>query len=235
MKVLPALRNDELGAICRKDEFITCTDSKLFLARSYKAEKMGTVLNSVHAEMCTIAHLYPAFVLLEGVTKTYENIVDMFLRENFDYLCDFVDIITIRENKSTKSGLPRNLYYTLWSTIEKLRDLFFQEKRDELSEELNKMLRCLKLIADIIVSSARYLLEKTRLLRTRKSCKLPLKEDIKLLHTYILQRLKLLTDDYAFPSSHTSLELRNLVLTRLTLLNTRRGREAGRLQTDEWL
>ena len=235
MKVLPALRNDELGTICRKDEFITCTDSKLFLARSYKAEKMGTVLNSVHAEMCTIAHLYPAFVLLEGVTKTYENIVDMFLRENFDYLCDFVDIITIRENKSTKSGLPRNLYYTLWSTIEKLRDLFFQEKRDELSEELNKMLRCLKSNVDIIVSSARYLLEKTRLLKTRKPCKLPLEEDIKLLHTYILKRLKLLTDDYAFPSSHTFVELRNLTLTRLTLLNARRGGEAGRLQTDEWL
>ena len=30
------------------------------------------------------------------------------------------------------------------STVEKLKDLFFQNKRDELSEELNKMLRCLK-------------------------------------------------------------------------------------------
>ena len=168
---------------------------------------MAAVLKSVRTEMRTLAHLYRAFVSLEGVTKTYENIVDMFLRENFDYLCDSVDIITIREDKSTKSGLRQNLYYTLLSTAEKLRDLFFQEKRDELSEELNKMLRCLKSNVDIIVSSARYLLEKTRLLKTRKPCKLPLEEDIKLLHTYILKRLKLLTDDYAFPSSHTFVEI----------------------------
>ena len=235
LKVLSTLRNDELGTICRKDEFILYIGSKLFSARSYKTEKMATVLKSVRTEMRTLAHLYRAFVSLEGVTKTYENIVDMFLRENFDYLCDSVDIITIREDKSTKSGLRQNLCYTLLSTVEKLRDLFFQEKRDELSEELNKMLRCLKSNVDIIVSSARYLLEKTRLLKTRKPCKLPLEEDIKLLHTYILKRLKLLTDDYAFPSSHTFVELRNLALTRLTLLNARRGGEAGRLQTDEWL
>ena len=62
-----------------------------------------------------------------------------------------------------------------------------------------------------------------------------MKEDIKLLHAYILKRLKLLTDDYAFPSSHTFVELPNLALTRLTLLNARQGGEAGRLQTDEWL
>ena len=79
--------------------------------------------------------------------------------------------------------------------------------------------------------SARYLLEKTRLLKKRKSCKLPLEEDIKLLH----KRLKLLTDDYAFPSSHTFAELQNLTLTRLTLQNARRGGEAERLQRDEWL
>ena len=113
-----------------------------------------------------------------------------------------MDIITIREDKSTKSGLRQNLYYTLLNTVEKLRDLLFQEKRDELSKELNKMLRCLKsnircLKSDIIVPSARYLLEKTTLLKMRKPCTLPLGEDIKLLHTYILKRLKLLTDDYA--------------------------------------
>ena len=90
------------------------------------------------------------------------------------------------------------------STVEKLRDLFFQNKRDELSEELNKMLRCLKSNVHIIVSFARYLLEKTRLLKTRKPCKLPLEKDIKLLHTHIFYRLRLLTDDYAFPSSCAS-------------------------------
>ena len=87
LKVLSTLRNDELGTICRKDEFILYIGSKLFSARSYKTEKMATVLKSVRTEMRTLAHLYRAFVSLEGVTKTYGNIVDMFLRENFDYLC----------------------------------------------------------------------------------------------------------------------------------------------------
>ena len=74
----------------------------VFLQTMYKTEKMATVLKSVRTDGHTLAHLYLAFVLLEYVTKTYENIVDMFLRENFDYLCDSVDIITIREDKSTK-------------------------------------------------------------------------------------------------------------------------------------
>ena len=73
-----------------------------------------------------------------------------------------MDIITIREDKITKSGLRQNLCYTLLSIVEKLRDLFFQEKRDELLEELNKVLRCLKSNVNIIVSSVRYLLEKAR-------------------------------------------------------------------------
>ena len=184
---------------------------------------MATVLKSVRSEMRTLAHLYRAFVSFEGVTKTYENIADMFLRENFDYLCNSVDIITIKEDKSTKSGLRQNLYNTLLRIVEKLRDLFFQEKLDELLEELNKTLRCLKSNVDIIVSSAQYLLEKTRLLKTRKAYKLPLEEDIKLLHTYILKRLKLLKDDYALPSYHTFVELRNLALTCPSLFYTRDG------------
>ena len=72
---------------------------------------------------------------------------------------------------------------------------------------------------------------KDKAVKKRKPCQVPLEEDIKLLH----RRLKLLTDDYAFPSSHTFLELRNLVLTRLTLLNARQGGETERLQRDEWL
>ena len=79
------------------------------------------------------------------------------------------------------------------------------------------MLRCLKSNLGVIVSSAQYSLEKARLLKTRKPCKLPLEEDIKLLHTYILKRLKLLTDEYAFPSFDIFVELRNLALTHLTL------------------
>ena len=66
---------------------------------------MATVLKSVRTEMRTLAHRSRAFVSLEGVTKIYESIVDMFLKEKFDYFCDFVNIITIREDKSTKSGL----------------------------------------------------------------------------------------------------------------------------------
>ena len=104
-----------------------------------------------------------------------------------------MDIIATSEDKSTKSGLQHNLYYALLSTVEKLRDLFFQKKRYELSEEFNKMLQCLKSNVDIM-SSARYLLEKTGLLKTRKPCKLPLEEVTKLLHIYIWKRLKLLTD-----------------------------------------
>ena len=84
LKILSTLRNDELGTICRKHEFILYIGSKLFSGRSYKTEKMATVLKLVRTEMCTLAHLHRAFVSLEGITKTYENIVDMFLRENFD-------------------------------------------------------------------------------------------------------------------------------------------------------
>ena len=58
--------------------------SKLFSVRSYKTEKMASVLKSVRTEMRTLAYLYRAFVSLEGVTKTCENIVDMLQRENFD-------------------------------------------------------------------------------------------------------------------------------------------------------
>ena len=72
------LRNHELGNMKNWEElgieFILYIGSKLCSGRSYKTEKMATVLQSVHTEMCSLAVFYDAFVSLEGVTETTETL-----------------------------------------------------------------------------------------------------------------------------------------------------------------
>lgn len=86
-----------------------------------------------------------------------------------------------------------------------------------------------------MVSSARYELEKKRLVKIRKPCQLPLESDIEKIHQHILKRMGELLCVFELWTAHSFVELRNLVLTRLTLLNGRRGGETSRLLVKDWL
>jgi len=84
------------------------------------------------------------------------------------------------------------------------------------------------------IRSARYSLSNTKLKKTRRPSHLPLDEDIIQIHQHILAAIKRLNDDMEFWCSTSFIELRNLTMTRLMLLNGRRGGEVAQLQIEAW-
>ena len=184
--------------------------------------------------MRMLATIYMNFKYFEGIQETHNNCLDLFSRENFDFLSDSIENMTRLEDKGLKSGQRKKLYYMLKHSGKRLRDKLFQEKQDALSNELNSFLRILKSNQDILLSNALYNLEKAKLKNTRKSAQLPLEEDIKGIYLYIQQAMETLCSEYHYWSASSFVELRNLVMSRLTLLNARRGGEVGRLQIEDW-
>ncbi|MEO0685885.1 MAG: hypothetical protein AAFY76_12775 [Cyanobacteria bacterium J06649_11] len=184
--------------------------------------------------MRMLATLYVEFQSKEDAFIKFGNSVDLFIRENFDIMCDSIDIITKKEDGAIKSGQRKNIYYMLVRSAKRLRDKLFQEKNDELSSELNSFLRLLKSNEDVLISNALYNLENQKLRKSRKPCQLPLESDIKMVFEHIQLKFTEFSSDYSFWTPSSFVELRNAAMSRLTLLNARRGGEVGRLTLEDW-
>lgn len=163
--------------------------------------------------------------------------MDMFCRDNFDHMCIAIEKLTTSEDDHMKAGLRTNLAAVITKSCKHLRDRLFLEKKEVESNEMEAFLKYLKSNRDLIISIANYELELTRLKKNGKPCNLPPKEDLMKLHKYILLEIEEICGKYqayTFWSSQTFIKLRNLALSRLTLLNGRRGTEVGRFLISEW-
>ena len=232
--ILSKLRNDDIGDTCRNDPTILLIGFKLFRKPSHKKEKFPTICKSVRADMRSLGKIYKVSSSYEGFASQSGNSVDMFIRDNFDHICRAIEEITLDENHNRKPGLRQNIFYLVKKAVKIVKGYHYQKKNEDLCSELEKFLACFNSSEDLIVSCARYELEKTRLIKPRKPSKLPLEKDINKLHSHILSRMKVLCDEFTLWTPSCYIELRNIVLTRLTVLNGRRGGEAARLQLSDW-
>ena len=89
---------------------------------------------------------------------------------------------------------------------------------------------CFKANEDCILSSARNQLEKQRFLKARKPCQLPIEQHLRDIHHHVIDRIQNLVSEYQFWTSHSFVELRNIVCTRLI----RVGGETSRLEINDW-
>lgn len=78
---------------------------------------------------------------------------------------------------------------------------------------------------DQLFGEATYLLNRNRQIKLRRPCELPSEEDVQKLKLYTVARINaILQDPYRVWDSHSYIELRDLVVSRLTLFNARRGK-----------
>ena len=108
------------------------------------------------------------------------------------------------------------------------------EKKDTLSQEIESFLKATKSSTEMFLGSAEYDLELQRLKISRKPCQLPLESDISKLHHYTLKKISELSSEFSLVGDHSFVALRNSTMSRLSLLNARRGGEVGPLQIEEW-
>nr|XP_047130096.1 uncharacterized protein LOC124810008 isoform X2 [Hydra vulgaris] len=244
--VLGNMRNDDVGKICKQDDIILTVGLRLYDKMKRKCDKASEVLKSVRNDMRRLGNLYSIFRRNEKVHKKYSNSMDMFNRINFDILRNAIDEYTISEN-CLKSGLKIVLSSLIKKAAKIIKGTILTQNDKNLTyEENNKLV--LEKVQDIdlfvsvfetwkgyIFGDAEYDINKKRHQKLRRPTNLPEEKDVQVLQNYILQRIEsIMNDRFIFWDSHTFIELRDMVCTRLTLLNARRGGEPARLLLNDW-
>ncbi|ELT89194.1 hypothetical protein CAPTEDRAFT_208970, partial [Capitella teleta] len=102
-------------------------------------------------------------------------------------------------------------------------------------EEAKHFLLLMKHHQNSVFGDAKYMINQSRQERLRLPSRIPLREQMQKLRDFSVGRIKELSnhsDDVMKKRSY--IELRNLVCSRLTLFNARRGGEPARLKIDHW-
>ena len=224
--VLYSFRNDEAGKLCRSDPLIIMLGKKLW-AKSIKKEK-----HVIMSEMRVLANL----VLRIRVLTLNENFCahNVLEREYFDALSDSIKDLTTGENGQVKPGLKMKIGYLLKKMIKIAKGHFIQAGEMEKSVEIDRFSAVLDLNWDYIFYTAQVMCEQRRN-TLRKPQAMPSEEDISRLRTFILHEMHKLSDDqFKKWDHHDFVKMRNLIVSRLTMFNARRGGEPARLTLQEW-
>jgi len=233
-RIIAKFRSDVIGNLCKTDEMILMIGSKLFNKLKVRKEKCASVDRSVRADMRALAKLYEIFKDLDGIEVTYNNLVDIFKSINFDHTCDAIEQSSIDENNVIQPGARSNLFYLLKKAGKYLQLHAYTRSNKTMADDVTHFLVCLNASEGDICSGARYILEQTRQNKNRRPSSLPLEEDIQKLNNYMVVRMNELLSPYHIWTKSSFIELRNIVCSRLTIINGRRGGELGRMLLSEW-
>ena len=231
--------SDEAGELCVNDKTLTLIGGRLWTRYKGRQDKKGEVRKSVMTSVRRIAGLYVAFKSAEKVLgplpKKEGAVIDLFNRSNFRHLEEAVEEYTKKEEGGIKAGLKQAIYYLLKTAAKIIKGTFYIEDRDDLAEQIDRFVAVLELNKETIFGDASYVLTKNREEKLRLPCSQPLDDDIMKVKCHTLKKMNQLTNDMAFYDEHVYAELRDNVITRLTLFNARRGGEPSRLFAKNWL
>lgn len=234
--ILSKFMNDAVGSICVSDPSIILYGSRMFNKSIAKPDKKAEVKKSVMTDMRRLGGLYKIFserMREEGITLVDSR--DMLTRKYFDHLLLSIDEFTIGENDTIKAGLKIGLYYLIKKFAKIVKGSYLLCDNDVGANEIDKFSEILELHETTILGSARYILNRNRQTNLRRPENLPVEADVKLVQEYtvnkICQVVKELPKDCNY---HLFAKLRDLLVSRLTLFNARRGGEPARMTIQEW-
>ena len=105
----------------------------------------------------------------------------------------------------------------------------------EKATELDRFLSVLDINWDFIVYGAQLTCEQRRQ-NLGKPQDMPLEEDLSKFKDFIVNKTREMTEDtYTKWDNHDFVLMRNLLVSRLTMFNARRGGEPARMTLSEWL
>jgi len=239
-KILCKLSNDEVSQVCQSDKTILNVGSRLYEKLKRKKDKASGVAKDVRMQMRRIGSLFLTFnaVLLERGQQSFSDSSAMLIRSNFYALEEAISRRTAEgenDNERLKAGLKMAYYYLLKKMSKIVKASYLVENEDMKAQEIDKFTEVLSLNHNILFGDALYKINNTRQTKLRRPDKLPTEQDYQKLRDYSLKRIEqLISDEYTLWTATEYCELRDLVLSRVTLFNARRGGEPARLTLQEW-
>ncbi|XP_030844967.1 uncharacterized protein LOC115925389 [Strongylocentrotus purpuratus] len=226
--------------ICTKDPILLEVGKKMFNKQRRKVDKKSEVKKSVMADMRRLANLHSKMNMAEQAIGSLPdksgNICDLFKRKNFRHLEEAIDAYTKVESSEgvgVKAGLKLALYYLLKRTSKILRGMFLIDDEDDKANDIAKWVTVFETSKDMIFGDAEYSLSKTREEKLRRPEQQPEEEDLRKVRDYTVKKINELGVRENI-DVHEFIELRNCVVSRLTLFNARRGGEPSRLTVKAW-
>ncbi|XP_069121058.1 myosin heavy chain, skeletal muscle-like isoform X4 [Argopecten irradians] len=233
--VLAKFRHDDVGNLCRTDDFIKLLGFQVYVKIKSRQEKKDELRDSIMSDMRRFAHLFLEFksLAVKGKQRITSS-VDMLCRDHFNFLREAISNVTTREDGSTKSGLKTGIGFLLKRAAKILKGEYLIQKKDDKATEVDNFVTVLQYFWSAVFSDAQYANVKARQTDLRKPKHLPNDDDVVTLRNFIIDKQKKLLDPYAQITSNDFKCLRDLLVCRLTLFNARRGGEPSRLLLKEW-
>ena len=159
---------------------------------------------------------------------------DLIDRENFENLTKAIQNMTYTETGALKPGLKLAIGYLLKKVIKVMKGCYIQENKLVEGEEVDRFSALLDLEWEFIFYRAQLMCEQRRQ-NLRKPGDMPLEKDLTKFRNYIIDKTtELASDSFHKWDRHDFIEMRNLLVSRLTLFNARRGGEPARMLLSEW-
>lgn len=233
-KILSKFLNDDVGRLCQSDPTIMLVGERLYDRVKSKKDKEIGGKKSVRTDMRRIGHLYMRFKSKLPNGKVSRCAADMLIRSNFQLFRESVDDYCSKED-TMKPGLKYSLKNLIKNMCDIVKGSYLISNEDSKAAEIDKFLDVLHLFRHTIFGPATYLLNRNRQENLRRPEQLPDEGDVSQLKNYTVTRMCAILDGVGSvwtPSEYA--EIRDLVVSRLTLFNARRGGEPARLLLSQW-
>lgn len=253
-KVVAKMDHDKYFDIIKSDELIMMIGKHIYSSRKPTKEKDAKIKS--RTAMRRLARLVEA-------TKDVDTGADLFKSENFYELEEgILHVCKDEGGKQMKAGLKVAIGSLLRMSakfVETHYIIMLEKKKKELNicletedekcikqatiaiQELKEKAEQVERFQKVLNSSyakmfatAEYQLKETRQRQNRKPLALPSESDLQKLRKYLLDQIADALRDDKVMSKMDYVHLRKVVLTRLTLLNARRGSEPARLLINDF-
>ena len=224
--ILDKFRSDEVGNICRSDKAIVLLGTKLWAKSTRKERKV------IMSDMRILGNL------VSRTRKKTKDLTfsgeDLVKRCNFSAVSEVITEMSIADDGQLKAGLKVSIGFILRKLIKILRGEYVMCNEMEKAEELDLFSTVLSYNWDYLFFSAQVACESKRT-NLRKPEDMPLEEDVKRLREFIVaEMIRISEDNLTMFDAHLFVRLRNLIVSRLTLFNARRGGEPARMTLEDW-
>ena len=236
-EILRSFHQDEVGKICISDELILGFGHREYKTIRNHKNKKQEKRSAIKAKMRRLGVLYYCFKQKCHKAKVETtSAIDMLKRKNFNLLEDTIYTLTADDKgEMKKNGLKVDYGYIIIKVSKYLHGEYLVQEKDEDAAEIDRFLTVFRFHWGAMFSDAETANAMKRHENLRKPQNLPSEKDIKSLRDFTVKKIKALTDDqYLFMANSEYTLLRDLVVSRLTLFNARRGGEPCSLVLQEW-
>lgn len=235
-EVLESFRDSDYGDLIRNDNWIKHYGYFLYENMQGSCKKFEKRL-SLNSKLRRLAHLFLEFksVMADRKQKVVESCSEMFNIDYYEELKQAIGNMTRdKESNKIKNGLKLTLKYLVKDVCDAMHVYYLKRKENQKAADLGNYMVVLSKSWSSFFKNAEESIITKRLTELRAPVKLPSKSDIVKLRDHTKKTIQDQTGDgYCLLENADFCQLRDALVSRLTLFNARRGGEPSRMVISE--